>query len=44
MCLEPCPIKPEIMIGSMNCSKCEYYWKGSATFMNNKGFIKCKKL
>jgi hypothetical protein len=43
-CLEPCPIKPEIMIGSENCTRCDYFIYGHAEFLKRKGFIECEKL
>lgn len=43
-CVEPCPIKPEIMIGSENCSRCEHFWKGGTYPHYKKGFIECEKL
>lgn len=43
-CIEPCPIYPDIKIGSENCSRCENFIYGHATFLKRKGFIVCKIL
>lgn len=44
ICIEDCPIKPDVKIGSMNCESCKHYLTGSSTIVDDKGFIICRKL
>ena len=44
ICSDTCPIYPHIMIGSENCSKCTYFWKGGATPHHKKPWIECLKI